>query len=74
MFFDWFADPFDRMVKEVQEVKWRPFCEGDTENCTFPPPLEQLEPIQKFCVVRAIRSDRLIQASTVYVSNVFQQE
>ncbi|CAF1032650.1 unnamed protein product [Adineta ricciae] len=74
MFFDWFADPFDRMVKEVQEVKWRPFCEGDTENCIFPPPLEQLEPIQKFCVVRAIRSDRLIQASTVYISNVFQQD
>ncbi|UJR24993.1 hypothetical protein I4U23_006354 [Adineta vaga] len=74
MIFDWFADPFDRMVKEVQEVKWRPFCEGDTENCTFPPPLEQLEPIQKFCVVRAVRSDRILQASTAYIANVFQQD
>ncbi|CAF4437154.1 unnamed protein product, partial [Adineta steineri] len=40
IYFDWFSEPFDRMVKEVQEVKWRPFCEGDTENCVLPPPLE----------------------------------
>ncbi|CAF1326895.1 unnamed protein product [Adineta steineri] len=74
IYFDWFSEPFDRMVKEVQEVKWRPFCEGDTENCVLPPPLEQLDPIQKFCVVRAVRNDRLLQASTVYIANVFNQD
>jgi dynein heavy chain, axonemal len=74
IFFDWFADGFERMAKEGQEAKWRPLCEGETENYSLPAPLEQLEPIQKFCIVRALRSDRLLQASNVYVTNVFNQE
>ncbi|CAF3351101.1 unnamed protein product [Rotaria sp. Silwood1] len=74
IFFDWFSDGFERMGKEGQEAKWRPLCEGETENYPLPAPLEQLEPIQKFCIVRALRSDRLLQASTVYVTNVFHQD
>ncbi|CAF0874114.1 unnamed protein product [Rotaria sordida] len=74
IFFDWFSDGFERMGKEGQEAKWRPLCEGETENYPLPSPLEQLEPIQKFCIVRALRSDRLLQASTVYVTNVFHQD
>lgn len=62
------------MTKEGQEAKWRPLCESETENHSLPAPLEQLEPIQKFCIIRAIRSDRILQASTVYVNNVFLQE
>jgi hypothetical protein len=62
------------MVKEAQELKWRPFYEGDTEHCPLPSPLDQLEPIQKFCLVRALRNDRLLQASTAYIANVFHQE
>ncbi|CAF3476774.1 unnamed protein product [Rotaria socialis] len=74
IYFDWFSDGFERMGKEGQEAKWRPLCEGETENYPLPSPLEQLEPIQKFCIVRALRSDRLLQASTVYVTNVFNQD
>ena len=62
------------MSKDAQEAKWRPLCEGETENYPLPAPLEQLEPIQKFCIVRALRNDRLLQAASVYVANVFHQE
>jgi dynein heavy chain, axonemal len=74
IFFDWFVDGFERLSKEGQEAKWRPLCEGETENYPLPTPLEQLEPIQKFCIIRALRNDRLTQASTVYINNVFSQE
>ncbi len=62
------------MAKEGQEAKWRPLYEGETENYPLPAPLEQLEAIQKFCIIRALRNDRLLEASNVYVTKVFHQE
>lgn len=70
--FSWFSDNFDRMSRDGRETQWRSFCESETpENGPLPDKLdESLTLIQKLCVVRAIRSDRVLNASLAFVASV----
>lgn len=70
--YEWFQDMFDRMPKDGRETQWRTLCESDLpENAPLPDKMDdQYVPMQRLCVVRAVRSDRLMQASTNFINNV----
>lgn len=60
------------MTRDGRESQWRSFCEAEApENATIPDKLEDLlTPIQRFCLLRAIRSDRIIQGALTFVTSV----
>ncbi|XP_055889445.1 dynein axonemal heavy chain 8-like isoform X4 [Biomphalaria glabrata] len=70
--FDWFRDMFDRMPKDGRETQWRNLCESDLpENVPLPDRMDDvLKAIHRLCIVRAVRNDRLLQASSNFVSTV----
>ncbi|ESO89151.1 hypothetical protein LOTGIDRAFT_229063 [Lottia gigantea] len=70
--FDWFQEMFDRMPKDGRETQWRNLCESDNpETVPLPDKMDEFfKPIQRLCIIRAIRSDRLLQASTLFIQNV----
>ena len=68
----WFSDPFDRMARDGRETQWRSLCESETpENVSLPDKMDEvLTPIQRFCIVRAVRGDRILQIALSFVSFV----
>ena len=63
---------FDRMPKDGRETQWRNLCESDTpELQPLPDKMDEVyKPLQRLCVVRAVRSDRLIHAAVVFINSV----
>ncbi|XP_070190368.1 uncharacterized protein [Littorina saxatilis] len=70
--FEWFQEMFDRMPKDGRETQWRNLCESDTpELQALPDKMDEVyKPMQRLCVVRAVRSDRLIHAAVVFINSV----
>ncbi|XP_025098007.1 LOW QUALITY PROTEIN: dynein gamma chain, flagellar outer arm-like [Pomacea canaliculata] len=70
--FEWFQEMFDRMPKDGRETQWRNLCESDSpELQSLPDKMDEVyKPMQRLCVVRAVRSDRLIQASCIFIGSV----
>jgi len=70
--FEWFQEMFDRMPKDGRETQWRNLCESDTpELQPLPDKMDDVyKPMQRLCVVRAVRSDRLIHAAVVFINSV----
>lgn len=70
--FEWFQEMFDRMPRDGRETQWRNLVENDTpELAPLPDKMdEHYSPLHRFCIVRAVRPDRLLQAATVFVSAV----
>ena len=70
--FEWFQDMFERMPRDGRETQWRNLCEHDSpENQPMPDKMDDhFNPLQRMLVVRAVRSDRLMQLSTIFVSSV----
>ena len=70
--YEWFQEMFDRMPKDGRETQWRALCESEQpENQPLPDKMdEQYTQIQRLCVIRAVRSDRLMNISTLFVQNV----
>ena len=68
----WFSDPFDRMARDGRETQWRGLCEAEIpENMSLPDKLDEvLHPIQRFCIIRAVRGDRVLQLGLSFVSCV----
>jgi dynein heavy chain len=72
-YFDWFQEMFERMPKDGRETQWRNLCESDSpEMAPLPDKADDLyTPMQRLCVIRAVRGDRIMQASTLFVNAVF---
>lgn len=68
----WFGEVFDRMARDGRETQWRSLCEAELpENVALPDKLDDsLNPMQRFCIVRAVRGDRIIQISLSFVAAV----
>ena len=71
-YFPWFKEIFERMNKDSREVEWRNLCESDTpELQRLPDTMNTVcTPAQRFCVVRAVRSDRLIPSALTFIARV----
>ncbi|CAK8694917.1 unnamed protein product [Clavelina lepadiformis] len=75
MYFDWFHDLFDRMPRDGREMQWRILCEGDSpespHKCRLPDNADDYyTPLQRLLVIRALRNDRIVQASTEFIYRV----
>ncbi|CAG5121560.1 unnamed protein product, partial [Candidula unifasciata] len=70
--FDWFKNIFDRMTKDGRETLWRNLCESECpENVALPDRLDDnLNAIQRLCILRAVRSDRMLPASSNFICQV----
>ena len=70
--FLFFKDMFDRMPRDGRETQWRTLCESDQpELQPLPDKMDDhFNPVQRFLIVRAVRADRLMQASTVFIASV----
>ncbi|MBN3318102.1 DYH6 protein, partial [Atractosteus spatula] len=72
-YYSWFHDLFDRMFKDGKEMTWKALCDSDQpENrakVKGPEGLSSLTALQRLLVVRAIRSDRLIQAASLFIGS-----
>ncbi|CAL1527205.1 unnamed protein product [Lymnaea stagnalis] len=71
--FEWFRDMFDRMSKDGRETQWRNLCESEMPENNVPLPDKMddiLKAIQRLCIVRAVRNDRLLQASACFIATV----
>lgn len=68
----WFSDAFDRMGRDGRESQWRSLYEAEIpETASLPEKLDEiLNPIQRFCLLRAVRTDRIIQIALSFVSTV----
>lgn len=68
----WFSEPFERMGRDGRETQWRTLCEQDVpENGILPDKLDDiLSPIQRCCIIRAVRGDRVLQIALNFVSMV----
>ena len=68
----WFSDAFDRMARDGRESSWRNLCEAESpENMTLPDKLDEtLNATQRFCIIRAVRGERIIQLALSYVASV----
>jgi len=66
----WFSEAFDRMGRDGRETQWRALCEQDVpENAVLPDKLDEtLSPIQRCCIIRAVRGDRILQISLSFVA------
>ncbi len=63
-------DMFDRMPKDGRETQWRQLCEHDNaELQPLPDKMDdQYTDLQRLLVIRAVRSDRIMQASTLFIN------
>ncbi|XP_052807484.1 dynein axonemal heavy chain 5-like isoform X7 [Mya arenaria] len=70
--FDWFQEMFDRMPKDGRETQWRGLCETESpETVALPDKMDDIyKPMQRLCVVRAVRSDKVMHAATVFINTV----
>jgi len=70
--YEWFQEMFDRMPKDGRETQWRALCESDQPECQPLPDKmdDHYTHMQRMCVIRAVRSDRLMNISTLFIQNV----
>ena len=70
--FQWFEDMFDRMPRDGRETQWRFLCESEQpELSKLPDKMDtQLTKLQRLLIIRAVRSDRLLHLSSLFVSDV----
>ncbi|XP_074662754.1 uncharacterized protein LOC141915202 [Tubulanus polymorphus] len=70
--FPWFQDMFDRMPRDGRETQWRNLCENDfPELVPLPDKMDDtFAPLQRFLILRAVRNDRLMQATTIFINSV----
>ncbi|XP_035829673.1 dynein heavy chain 5, axonemal isoform X2 [Aplysia californica] len=70
--FEWFKDMFDRMPKDGRETQWRNLCESELpESVPLPDKMDDVyKGMQRLCIVRAVRSDRLLHSSSNFISNI----
>ena len=63
---------FDRMPKDGRETQWRALCEAELpEVIPLPDKMDDTyKGMQRLCIVRAVRSDRLLQAAGHFINNV----
>ena len=61
---------FDRMPKDGRETQWRNLCETDSPETTALPDKmdDHYKPMQRLCVIRSVRSDKVMHASTVFIN------
>ncbi|RXM36617.1 Dynein heavy chain 5, axonemal [Acipenser ruthenus] len=73
MYYSWFWDLFDRMYKDGKEMTWKALCDSDQPETPTkgkcPEGLDELSPLQRLLVVRAVRSDRLTHAASIFISS-----
>ncbi|CAH2249077.1 dynein gamma chain, flagellar outer arm-like [Pelobates cultripes] len=71
-YYDWFSDLFDRMYKDSKDLTWKTFCESDQpENpakVKWPEGLDDLNPLHRLMVLRAVRKDRILPSFSNYIS------
>lgn len=69
---NWFSEAFDRMSRDGRESQWRSLCEAEIpETASLPEKLDDvLNPIQRFCLLRAVRADRVVQIALSFVASV----
>lgn len=60
------------MPKDGRETQWRNLCESDTpELQPLPDKMDDVyTPMQRLCVVRAVRGDRLVHAANIFINKV----
>ena len=60
------------MPKDGRETQWRNLCESDSpETMPLPDKMDDVyKPMQRLCVIRAVRSEKLMHASTVFMNTV----
>lgn len=60
------------MSKDGREMAWRNLCEGDNgESAPLPDKMDDvLTPLQRLCIIRACRTDKIIQASSLFIQTV----
>lgn len=60
------------MGRDGRESQWRSLCEAEVpETASLPEKLDDLlNPIQRFCLLRAVRADRIIQIALSFVATV----
>ncbi|KAM4694307.1 uncharacterized protein O3C94_004765 [Discoglossus pictus] len=72
MYYDWFGELFDRMYKDGKDLTWKTFCDSEQpENPSkvkWPEGMEELSPLHRFLVLRAVRGDRILLAAVNYIS------
>ena len=70
--YEWFQEMFDRMPKDGRETQWRMLCESEQPELQVLPDKmdDQYTPLQRLLVIRAVRSDRLIQAAALFINSV----
>ncbi|KAM4771050.1 dynein axonemal heavy chain 5-like [Rhinophrynus dorsalis] len=72
IYYDWFGDLFDRMYKDGKDLTWKTFCDSEQpENPSkvkWPDGLEELNPLHRFLVLRAVRVDRVMPSASNYIS------
>lgn len=63
---------FFRMPRDGRETQWRTLCEHDVpESQALPDKMdEHFTALQRMLVIRAVRSDRLMQLATLFVTSV----
>ncbi|KAI8520697.1 hypothetical protein Bbelb_004510 [Branchiostoma belcheri] len=71
--FDWMLDDqYHNLQVHGREMPWRTLCENDKpELAALPDKMDDYyTPMQRYCVIRALRSDRIMHASSNFVSKV----
>ena len=60
------------MPRDGRETQWRTLCEHDhAENQVLPDKMDDhFTYMQRMLVIRAVRSDKLMQLATLFVNNV----
>ena len=72
MKFDWFFDVFMNINKDGKDNSWKILYESECpENCNLPDKINKnFTHLQRFCVLRALRGDRIIQLITAFITTV----
>ncbi|XP_078503742.1 dynein axonemal heavy chain 5-like [Lissotriton helveticus] len=72
MYYSWFGDLFDRMYRDGKDLTWKTFCESEQpENPAkgrWPEGLDELTPLQRLLVLRAVRADRILQSTSGFIA------
>ncbi|KAJ1151043.1 hypothetical protein NDU88_003830 [Pleurodeles waltl] len=72
MYYSWFGDLFDRMYRDGKDLTWKTFCESEQpENPAkgrWPEGMDELTPLQRLLVLRAVRADRILQSTSGFIA------
>ncbi|XP_069461306.1 uncharacterized protein [Ambystoma mexicanum] len=72
MYYSWFGDLFDRMYRDGKDLTWKSFCESEQPEHPakgrWPEGLDELTPLQRLLVLRALRADRSLQSAAGFIA------